>query len=171
MNTRQLIAWVRKLMLCLIAFGATACADMGRGGASEEMSSPRLYRVILPVADIGKAVAFYSAVFETPGERVSPGRHYFDLGGTILALYDPAADGDPPGDGWTHHANQYVYIAVGDLDATLQRVKAAGAEIVEGIETMPWGERLFYARDPFGAPISFVDEKTLFTGAASEPGL
>jgi hypothetical protein len=29
---------------------------------------------------------------------------------------------------------------------------------------MPWGERRFWARDPFGNPISFVDEKTLFTG-------
>jgi hypothetical protein len=29
---------------------------------------------------------------------------------------------------------------------------------------MPWGERMFWARDPFDNPISFVDEKTVFTG-------
>jgi hypothetical protein len=30
---------------------------------------------------------------------------------------------------------------------------------------MPWGERLFYAKDPSGNPICFVDEGTLFTGS------
>jgi hypothetical protein len=39
------------------------------------MPTPRLYRVILPVPDIGRATAFWSAVLETPGQRVSPGRH------------------------------------------------------------------------------------------------
>jgi hypothetical protein len=29
---------------------------------------------------------------------------------------------------------------------------------------MPWGERMFWASDPFGNPISFVDERTVFTG-------
>jgi len=28
----------------------------------------------------------------------------------------------------------------------------------------PWGERSFYAVDPFGNPLCFVDQKTLFTG-------
>ena len=46
--------------------------------------TPRLYRVILPVRSIEAAAEFYSGLFEMSGERVSPGRHYFDLGGTIL---------------------------------------------------------------------------------------
>jgi hypothetical protein len=29
---------------------------------------------------------------------------------------------------------------------------------------MPWGERMFWANDPFGNPFSFVDDRTLFTG-------
>lgn len=29
---------------------------------------------------------------------------------------------------------------------------------------MPWGERMFYAKDVFGSPVSFVDERTIFTG-------
>ena len=100
-----------------------------------------------------------------PGARVSPGRHYFDCGGTVLACYDPAADGDGIQEGWKHHPRQYVYFAVPDLDATHQRVIDAGGAIVEGgIQRMPWGERMFWAKDPFGNPISFVDEKTLFTG-------
>lgn len=155
-----------KIMLCALALGFAACAELK---GAKQMSSPRLYRVTLPVADIEKAAEFYGALFETAGERVSPGRHYFNLGGTILALYDPDADGDGPSRGWVHHENQYVYIAVSDLEATLMRTREAGAEILGGIKTMRWGERLFYARDPFGAPMSFVDETTLFTGGASQP--
>ena len=54
----------------------------------------RLYRIILPVKNIDKAENFYSRILNQKGIRVSPGRHYFNLGGTILACYDPKADGD-----------------------------------------------------------------------------
>ena len=129
------------------------------------MNTPRLYRVILPVSDIEAAAKFYGHVFGVDGERVSPGRHYFDCGGTILACYDPAADGDPMGDGWTHHESQYLYFAVSDLDGVRSRIEEAGGRNLTAIEEMPWGERIFYAVDPTGGRISFVDETTLFTGA------
>ena len=125
----------------------------------------RLFRVIVPVPDIAAAEHFYATLLAAPGERVSPGRHYFELGGTLLALYDPVADGDELEDGWRFHANQYLYIAVPDLETYHARARAAGAIDLEPIASMPWGERLFYARDPFGQPIAFVDETTLFTGA------
>ena len=126
----------------------------------------KLYRVILPVSSIDQAASFYGQVLDASGQRVSPGRHYFECGGTILACYDPVADGDPLDGGWHPHPNQYLYFAVADLDATFNRAKDAGCrEVDENIETMPWGERLFYAKDPFGNPICFVDEETLFTGS------
>ncbi len=124
-----------------------------------------LYRVIQPVTDIEAATGFYSAVLGEPGERVSPGRHYFRCGGTVLACYDPQADGDGLEDGWRHHANQYLYFAVSNLQDVLQRVIDAGGSKDGDIEDMPWGERLFYAKDPFGNPIAFVDEATVFVGA------
>jgi uncharacterized glyoxalase superfamily protein PhnB len=122
----------------------------------------KLFRVILPVSSIEKAARFYSLMLGMPGERVSPGRHYFNCGGTILACFDPRADGDdfdsPPNP-------NYVYFAEADLDGAFQRAKTAGClEVDREIKTMPWGERMFYAKDPFGNPISFVDEQTLFTG-------
>jgi predicted enzyme related to lactoylglutathione lyase len=126
---------------------------------------PKLFRVIQPVTDIERAEKFYEIVLGMPGERISPGRHYFDCGGTVFACYDPVADGDGLQDGWKHHPRQYVYFAVADLEATQRRAADAGATIVEGgIQRMPWGERMFWAKDPFGNPISFVDEKTLFVG-------
>jgi uncharacterized glyoxalase superfamily protein PhnB len=122
--------------------------------------------VILPVPDIAQAARFYARVLRAPGERISEGRHYFDCGGTILALYSPREDGDALGKGWRFHASQYVYLAIPDLAAAYRRVQAAGGRVEGPIERMPWGERMFWARDPFGSPISFVDEDSVFTGWA-----
>jgi catechol 2,3-dioxygenase-like lactoylglutathione lyase family enzyme len=131
----------------------------------------RLYRVILPVPDIEKAAAAYARLLGQPGERISPGRHYFDCSGTVLALYDPAADGDGLQGGWRHHPNQYVYFAVPDLEDALTRAGVAGCTVeAGGIQTMPWGERMFWAKDPFGNPVSFVDQTTVFTGWGSGSG-
>ena len=122
----------------------------------------KLYRVILPVSDIELAATFYAAVLGFPGKRVSPGRHYFDCGGTILACFDPRADGDafdavPNPD--------HVYFAVDDLAAVFDRAKCAGCRQMDpDIKIRPWGERSFYAKDPFGNPICFVDQSTVFTG-------
>jgi predicted enzyme related to lactoylglutathione lyase len=130
----------------------------------KEKTAPRLYRVILPVRDIDAAAKFYAAVFEVPGERVSPGRHYFQCGDVILAVYDPTPDGDAMDEGWRFHENQYIYFAVPDLEAIRSRITAAGGKLLTEIEDMPWGERIFYAEDPQGCRLSFVDERTLFEG-------
>jgi len=66
----------------------------------------KLYRIILPVSDIDEAAVFYTKLFEAEGERVSPGRHYFVFGKTVLACYDPVADGDDVGDGWRLHIDR-----------------------------------------------------------------
>ena len=123
-----------------------------------------LYRVILPVGNIERAASFYGAVFDTPGERVSPGRHYFNCGGTVLACYDPEADGDGERPPPVLDPFQYLYFAVDDLDATYQRVRDAGGVLESEIKAMPWGETLFYARDPFGGQLCFVEATTVFTG-------
>jgi len=125
----------------------------------------KLYRIILPVGNIDKAEHFYSSIFGIKGERVSPGRHYFNLEGTILACYDPKADGDDDDPQWKLHDNQYVYIAVDDLEEVYQTVRDLNPlTIDDSIETMPWGERLFYLNDPWGNPVCFVDRATLFLG-------
>lgn len=127
-------------------------------------AAPRLFRVILPVADIEAAASFYSGVLDLVGTRVSSGRHYFECGSTILACYDPLADGDPEP---VSPNPQYVYFAVEDLESVHRRARSAGCLELTEIDLMPWGERSFYARDPFGNPICFVDARTLFTGRAA----
>lgn len=132
--------------------------------------SATLFRVILPVSDIDRAARFYEQVLGTPGRRVSGGRHYFDCGGTILACFDPRADGD---DFDARPNPEWLYFAVGDLEATLAAARAAGASFPAGevhgdamaaIATRPWGERSFYVRDPFDNGICFVDRETTFRG-------
>jgi catechol 2,3-dioxygenase-like lactoylglutathione lyase family enzyme len=124
-------------------------------------AGPRLFRVILPVSDIDAAAAFYARLLEMPGSRVSGGRHYFDCGGTILACFDALADGDPKRGGPNP---EHVYFSVDDLDAVHSRAEKAGCLELTGVQVQPWGERSFYARDPFENPICFVDSRTLFTG-------
>ena len=100
--------------------------------------SVRLYRVIVPVGDIELAAEFYETLLSSPGERVSPGRHYFDCGGTILACYDPVADGDELGEGWRHHANQYCYFAVSDLEDISGKATSLPCESIDAaIAEMP----------------------------------
>lgn len=131
----------------------------------------KLYRVILPVGDIEQAARFYEEVFGAPGRRVSPGRHYFDCEGTILACFDPRADGD----GYTAKPNpELLYFAVSDLAATLAACRAAGADFstesppgvgrLGEIAKRPWGEESFYASDPFGNPLCFVSRDSVFAG-------
>jgi predicted enzyme related to lactoylglutathione lyase len=123
---------------------------------------PKLYRIILPVSDIEKAATFYAALLGIPGKRVSPGRHYFNCNGTILACLDPRADGERRD---AASNPEHIYFSVADLDAIFERAKHAGCKDVDAsIKTQPWGERMFYAVDPFGNQISFVDERTVFTG-------
>ena len=127
---------------------------------------PHLFRVLLPVPDIEAAQHFYGGVLAVTGERVSPGRHYFDCGGTILACFDPRADGDD----WDARPNpEHIYFAVDDLEATYARCQTAGPKELDAvIQTQPWGERSFYAIDPFGNPVCFVDATSIFVGGGND---
>jgi catechol 2,3-dioxygenase-like lactoylglutathione lyase family enzyme len=129
---------------------------------------PNLYRVILQVSDIEKGAEFYTKLLGTEGRRIRGGsRHYFDCGAVILALVDITAEGDQ-----ARPTPDNIYFSVKDLEAIYERARELGClstgdvhgapagEIVK----RPWGERSFYAEDPFDNPICFVDESTVFTG-------
>jgi len=133
-------------------------------------SNVRLFRVIMPVSNIEAGARFYSALFDNPGFRVSGGRHYFDCGGVILALYNPSADGDSAN---IRSNDEHVYFAVPDLEAVFARAEQSGGlstEVGDGqlpmgkIAKRPWGEVSFYMHDPSGNPICFVDEQSIYRG-------
>lgn len=122
----------------------------------------KLYRVIVPVKSIEKATEFYSRILNMEGTRVSSGRHYFNCGGTILACYDPVADGD---DLEPKPNPDHIYISVADIEKIFNLIKDLDASLIQdSIKNQPWGEKTFYIKDPFGNPICFVDEKTVFMG-------
>ena len=133
-------------------------------------SSIRLFRVIMPATNIDEAVKFYSALFDQPGFRVSNGRHYFECGEVILAVYEAEADGDRA----TARSNpEHVYFAVPDLEAVFKRAETVGGlskETGDGrlpmgsVARRPWGERSFYMHDPSGNPLCFVDELSVYRG-------
>ena len=118
--------------------------------------------MIVPVSGLETATAFYSRLLGTPGRGVGGGRHYFDCGPVILALLD---NKKPPN-------SDSIYFAVSDLEEIHARARELGClsqESVHGASAAemivrPWGERSFYAFDPFGNGLCFVDETTVFTG-------
>ena len=120
----------------------------------------RLTKVLIRVPDIERAVSFYDHAVGTAGRRVSPGRCHYALGGVELACYDPATDGDLHD---TEQGKSYwqLYVAVDDLEAAFERVRDSGGHIDQAIAIKPWGERSFYATDPFGNRICFLDEATV----------
>src|SRR5688572_3648585 len=86
--------------------------------AAKPSAAPRLFRVIVPVADIERGAEFYTRLLGIQGQRVSGGRHYFDCGGVILALFSPQGDGD---EGEARPLPDHVYFAVADLEACHRR--------------------------------------------------
>jgi len=124
--------------------------------------APRLYRIILHVSNIERGAEFYHKVLGLAGDRVNSNRHYFDCGGTILALVEPPRKGT----GRKVKTNPApIYFAVAGIESLHARAREAGCRSIdEGVEEQHWGERAFFAEDPFGNPICFVDAATIFTG-------
>ena len=128
---------------------------------------PVLFRLILQVSDLDAAAAFYTRLLGVEGRRIRGARHYFDCGPVILALLDPTAGGTA-----ASPAPDYVYFSVKDLEGIHARARELGClatdavheEAAGDIVRRPWGERSFYAADPFGNGLCFVDADTLFTG-------
>lgn len=129
--------------------------------------TPKLFRVILQVSDLAKATRFYTQLLDLPGRSIRGSRHYFDCGPVILALLDPGAGGEA-----AKPMPDHIYFSVAKLEAVHARAAALGCLSREdvhdepggAIAVRPWGERSFYAEDPFGNLLCFVDAKTVFTG-------
>jgi catechol 2,3-dioxygenase-like lactoylglutathione lyase family enzyme len=133
-------------------------------GAKLLMSTMRLFRVTLEVGDAEKASTFYRALFGQRPRPVGGGRSYVDCGPAILALL---TTGERP-----RGIPQYLYFEVDDLDAVHARASDLGALSAVDVHghpggeilIRPWGERSFYAEDPWGNGLCFVQSGTLFTG-------
>jgi predicted enzyme related to lactoylglutathione lyase len=130
------------------------------------MSTPKIFRVTVEVSDLDKAASFYAKLLDDAGKRHPGAQHYFNCGGIILKLLDPTKGGVKPTPG-----SKALYFAVDDVAAVHGRAKALGAlapfqvhgEPAGEVVTRPWGERSFYATDPWGNELCFVQDGTLYT--------
>lgn len=94
----------------------------------------------LPVADAGRAKAFYTAAF---------GWTFTDFGPTYASTLDGAGDVGLQADAPERTAALLPVFAVDDLEATLTAVEAAGGVVTRPTFAFPGGRR-FHFRDPDG---------------------
>jgi predicted enzyme related to lactoylglutathione lyase len=127
---------------------------------------PQFFRINVEVGDLESAVSFYTRLLDIQGRRQPGARCYFDCGPVNLSVLDVSSVRQP------HPAAKALYFTVRDLEAAFERARALGCLTAEevhdapggGIVVRPWGERSFYAMDPWANPLCFVEEGTVYTG-------
>lgn len=127
---------------------------------------PQFFRLSVEVANLEQAIAFYSKLLGVQGRKQPGARCYFECGPVTLSVLDVSSSSSP------HPAAKAPYFTVKNLEAAFARAKELGCLSQEsvhdapggGIVVRPWGERSFYAEDPWGNPLCFVEEGTVHTG-------
>lgn len=133
---------------------------------TEPKDIPQLFRLNVEVGDLKAAIGFYTKLMGIEGRQQAGSRCYFEAGPVTLQVLDVSSMRQP------HPIPKALYFTVNDLDAAFERAKSLGclspddvhANPGGGIAVRPWGERSFYAQDPWHNPICFVEEGTVYTG-------
>jgi hypothetical protein len=124
---------------------------------------PSFFRLNVEVGDIDRAAKVYESLFGTRGRKQAGSRCYFQCGPVTLQVVEV----EPP-----HPAAKALYFTVRELETVHARAKALGClsrESVHGdpggeIGVRPWGERSFYAEDPWQNALCFVEAGTVYAG-------
>ena len=127
------------------------------------MTEMTLFRINIEVDALDRAAAFYAELLGQEGRMQMGSRCYFRAGQVTLQVVQVEAP---------HLAAKALYFATGDIEGVHARAVALGClsdELVHGtpageVVVRPWGERSFYARDPAGNPLCFVDRGTIYAG-------
>ena len=127
---------------------------------------PQFFRLNVEVGNLDEAINFYSKLLGVQGRKQMGARCYFECGAVTLSVLDVSSVGS------LHTAAKALYFTVKDLEAAFERAKELGCLSQEsvhdapggGIVVRPWGERSFYALDPWGNPLCFVEEGTVYPG-------
>ena len=125
---------------------------------------PNLFRINIEVGNLDEAAEFYASLFGVAGRKQAGSRCYFNAGAVTLQVVDVSSAGKP------HPAAKALYFATADLDLVHGRANDLGClsdALVHGTPAgeaavRPWGERSFYAEDPWGNSLCFVDEGTIY---------
>jgi catechol 2,3-dioxygenase-like lactoylglutathione lyase family enzyme len=124
---------------------------------------PRLFRLNIEVGDLDRATRFYEDLLGLPGRPQMGGRCYFAAGRVTLQVVEAAQP---------QLAAKALYFAVADIAEVHRRAAALEClsdDLVHGEPAgqpvvRPWGERSFYAADPWGNPLCFVEDGTIYEG-------
>jgi catechol 2,3-dioxygenase-like lactoylglutathione lyase family enzyme len=140
-------------------------AQQAKREANEDI--PQFFRLNVEVGDLDAATVFYTTLLGVQG-RLQPGRRcYFECGPVTLQVLDVSSIRQP------YPAAKSLYFTLQNLEPAFERAKALNCLSREdvhdapggGIVVRPWGERSFYAEDPWGNPLCFVEEGTVYTGS------
>lgn len=117
----------------------------------------RLSLVTLGVADLERAIAFYGALGWRPhGSSVEGEVAFYDLGGSVLALWSRAAlaedSGVADGGGWGGVTLAHNVRTPAEVDAVLAAAEAAGARLARPGAPTAWGGYSGVFVDPDGHP-------------------
>jgi predicted enzyme related to lactoylglutathione lyase len=142
-----------------------------RGESRIPADVPNLFRINVEVGNLEQAANFYETLFGLVGRRQAGARCYFTCGAITLQVVD-VASAEVGHSRTPHPAAKALYFVVNDLDAVFERARALGClspEEVHGepggaISVRPWGERSFYAEDPWHNPLCFVESGTIYPG-------
>lgn len=141
----------------------------GKGKSSKRKlpdDVPQFFRLNVEVGDLDVAAAFYTKLLGVQGRKQPGHRCYFHCGPVTLQVLDVSSISQP------HPAAKALYFTVKNLDAAFERARALECLSREnvhdapggGIVVRPWGERSFYAEDPWSNPLCFVEEDTVYAG-------
>jgi predicted enzyme related to lactoylglutathione lyase len=127
---------------------------------------PQFFRLSVEVGDLDAGAAFYGKLLGMQGRKQAGSRCYFQCGPVTLSVLDVSSARQP------HPAAKALYFTVKNLEPAFERAKALGCLSREdvhdspggGIVVRPWGERSFYAEDPWKNPLCFVEEGTVYAG-------
>lgn len=130
---------------------------------AKKAAGPALFRINVEVGDLARAAKEWGELFGWDGRPQAGSRVYFTAGAVTLQVVEV----DDP-----HPAAKALYFLVDDLEGHHARAQQLGwlsDESVHGerggdITVRPWGERSFYADDPWGNPLCFVQTGTVYPG-------
>ena len=126
---------------------------------------PQLIRLNVEVADLDAAISFYTDLFRVRG-RKQPGTDA-TCGPVTLQVLDVSSNGQP------HPAAKALSFTVENLEAAFDRAKAlsclsrkVSARVHRQVASScaRGASDRFYAEDPWGKPLCFVEEGTVYTG-------
>jgi catechol 2,3-dioxygenase-like lactoylglutathione lyase family enzyme len=125
-----------------------------------------LFRLNVEVGDLDGAATFYGELLGQTGRKLSGSRADFTCGG--VTLHGPRRVGERrPAPG--REGARLDVARPGLLVRAARGFACLSAEDVHGAaggtpNLRPWGERSFQAHDPWGNPLCFVEEGTVYAG-------